>query len=150
MTDLREEWWTQRRAIAEACKRGGHVLITGLGLGLVVESMLQTPGSSVEKVTILEASGDVVALVAEYLETKYAGRVWTHEASAFDWEPPTGEHYTVAWHDIWPNPHDAGRWPEMEILEQHYRPFCDWQGCWVRDYLEAEKKFDARRRCSGD
>lgn len=144
MTDLREEWWTQRLAIAEACLRGGHVLVTGLGLGLVAESMLQTPGSRVEKITIVEASRDVMALVAEHLESKYAGRIEVVHGSAFDWEPPDGVHYSVGWHDIWPNPHDSKRWPEMETLEAHYRPYCDWQGSWVRDYLEAEKLAAAR------
>lgn len=142
MTDLREEWWTQRDAIAEACRRGGHVLITGLGLGLVVESMLQTPGSRVERVSIIEASSDVIALAAGRLRAKYPGRLQVHEADAFSWLPPEGERYSVGWHDIWPNPHDQTRWPEMDVLEDRYRARCDWQGCWVRDYLEAEKRFD--------
>lgn len=144
MTDLREEWWTQRRAIAEARRRGGHVLVTGLGLGLVAESMLQTPGSRVERITIVEASGDVIALVASHLEKKYDGRIVVYEGSAFDWNPPPGDRYTVGWHDIWPNPHDSSRWPEMETLEARYQPYCEWQGSWVRDYLDAEKEVEAR------
>lgn len=43
MTDLYEEWWTQRRAIEEARRRGGDVLLTGLGLGLIAEAILRDP-----------------------------------------------------------------------------------------------------------
>ena len=142
MTDLRQEWWTQRVAVAEACRRGGAVLVTGLGLGQVVESMLQTPGSRVEEVAVVELSRDVIALVGDHLEAKYPGRVRVFQGNAFAWRPPAGARYTVGWHDIWPNPHDAGRWPEMEALEIRYRRYCDWQGSWVREYLREERTAD--------
>ena len=41
MTDLYEEWWTQKNAIDEACRRGGHLLVTGLGLGMIVEAIVK-------------------------------------------------------------------------------------------------------------
>ena len=137
MTDLYEEWWTQKEAIEQACRRGRHVLITGLGLGVVVESMLETPGSKLEGVTIIEASSDVIRLSGPHLRGKWADRLNIVHANAFEWLPPEGTRYTVAWHDIWPNPDDVSIIPEMDRLEQHFAPYCDWQDCWHRKRAES-------------
>lgn len=137
MTDLYDEWWTQRSAIAEALTRGGDVLITGLGLGLVAEAILREPSNRVNLITILEQSSDVIRLVAPYLDTRYPGRIEVIEADAFSWKPPTPRHFTVCWHDIWPDPHSRQVAEEIELLRERYRPWCDWQGFWPEDYLAA-------------
>ncbi len=137
MTDLHDEWWTQRDAIHEACHRGGQVLITGLGLGLVAESMLRTVGSEVERVTIVEISQDVIRLVGDHLRGKLGRSLEIVQASAFEWLPRPGARYSVVWHDIWPNPQDPGCWPEIAILESRFAPFAEWQGSWPRSYREA-------------
>jgi len=64
MTDLYDEWWTQRMAIEQAGVRGGDVLVTGLGLGLVATSMLEFPERRVKRVVVIERSTDVIRLVA--------------------------------------------------------------------------------------
>jgi hypothetical protein len=137
MTDLYDEWWTQRRALTEAVARGGEVLITGLGLGLVAEAMLRAPGRAVERITILEQSADVIRLVQPSLHARHPGRVEVVEADAFSWDPAEGRRFTVVWHDIWPDPY----LPEVEVeiarLEARYQPCCDWQGSWPREYLRA-------------
>ena len=138
MTDLYDEWWTQRAAIAQARERGGEVLITGLGLGLVVASMLEPPGSRVKRVVVIERSADVISLVAPSLEQRYQGQIEIINADAFVWLPPSEQRFSVAWHDIWPNPHQPGVMAEAEQLEQHYAPYCAWQGSWVRDYRATE------------
>ncbi len=140
MTDLHDEWWTQRDAIHEACRRGGRVLITGLGLGLVAMSMLGTAGSGVEQVTIVENSEDVIRLVGDHLVSKFASRLEIVHASAYDWLPPKNARYSVVWHDIWPNPQAPCCWPEIAMLENHYAPFADWQGSWPRSYNQALAK----------
>lgn len=131
MTDLVDEWWTQRPAIEEACRRGGRVLLTGLGLGLVAEAMLLTPNSAVEHVTVVEADADVIALVAPYLAGRHGDAVTVEHADAFAWEPPPEARYGVGWHDIWPNPAESRCLPESRRLIDHYAPFCDWQGSWA-------------------
>ena len=136
MTDLYDEWWTQRAAIAEARERGGEVLVTGLGLGVVVEAMLRAP-SAVSRVTVVELSADVIALVGPYLTGRYGERVEIVQGDAFAWRPPAGRHFTVGWHDVWPDPHAAVCQPDMERLERHYRDHCDWQGFWPREYQRA-------------
>ncbi len=137
MTDLYDEWWTQREAMAQGLHRGGEVLVTGLGLGLVIESLLRPLGSRVERVTVLERSPDVIGLVGPHLEARHGARLRIREADAFDGPPPG--RYSVVWHDIWPNPHAPGIAPEVEALERLYAPCCDWQGSWLRQYWEAER-----------
>ena len=135
MTDLYEEWWTQKSAIDEACRRGGHILVTGLGLGMIVESMLRPSESAVEKVTVLELSPDVIQLTAPHLEARFGHRFEVIETDAFTWQPPAGARYSVGWHDIWPDPYGEVVAGEIARLEDRYRPFCDWQGSWPARFL---------------
>ncbi|MGA7614703.1 MAG: hypothetical protein WBX15_05915 [Thermoanaerobaculia bacterium] len=137
MTDLYDEWWTQRPGIAEAVARGGDVLVTGLGLGLVAEAMLRPSESRVKSITIVELSPDVIRLVGPYLLSRHPGRIDLVEASAFAWEPPDRAHFSVAWHDIWPNPYAPEVTAEMRRLQERYGDWCDWQGFWPRTYFEA-------------
>jgi len=142
MTDFYEEWWSQRVAIREGLERGGHILISGLGLGLVVECLLRPEGSPVEKVTVLEKSGDVLKLVAPHLRKRYGTRLEILNADAMGWQPPTGTRFTVAWHDIWPDP-DADYSEEIALLHARYAPCCDWQRSWTRDsYTEGDAERD--------
>ena len=138
MTDQRDEWWTQRPAIDQACARGGQILLTGLGLGLVAETMLETADSKVERVVVVEASADVIALVAPYLLQRYDGRIAVEHADAFDWTPPAGDRFTVGWHDIWDNPADPSCPAEEATLLERYAPYCDWQGTWSEQWRADE------------
>lgn len=131
MTDLVDELWTQRPALEEAARRGGHVLLTGLGLGLVAEAMLASPVGAVERVTVVEASTDVVALAGPHLAERHGEAIEVVCADAFTWVPPPGSRFTVGWHDIWPNPADPACEPESRRLFSHHAPWCDWQGSWA-------------------
>ena len=135
MTDLYDEWWTQRVAIVEACRRGGSLLITGLGLGLVVESILGAGKGRVREITVLEQSADVIRLIAPHLLARYPGRLRVEQADAYSWQPPSGSRFDLVWHDIWPNPYAAEVEDQMQRLEARYSAHCDWQGCWPREYL---------------
>ena len=137
MTDLYDEWWTQREAVTEALARGGEVLVTGLGLGLVVDAMLREPGSTVSRVTVVEQSPDVVALVGPHLKQRHPGKVEIVHADAFEWQPPVGNRFSVGWHDIWPDPHGDVVREEVARLEARFDSWCDWQGSWPTAYREA-------------
>jgi hypothetical protein len=137
MTDLYDEWWTQRRGIEEALARGGDILVTGLGLGLVAEAILRVSTSNVRHVTIVEQSADVIQLVAPFLQTRYRDKIRITQGNAFTWEAPRGQRFTVGWHDIWPDPHAADNADEMKRLEQHHGAWCDWQGFWPKEYIIA-------------
>ncbi len=137
MTDLYDEWWTQRDALREAA-RGGEILITGLGLGLIAEAVLRRWSARVSRITILELSADVIRLVAPYLAARYGERIEILAADAFSWVPPAGRRFTVGWHDIWPNPHAAEVDEEMARLRARHADWCDWQGFWPEAYRQEE------------
>lgn len=137
MTDLYDEWWTQRVGIVEAIARGGDILVTGLGLGLVAEAMLRPAASKVRRVTIVEISSEVIELVAPFLESRYPERIEIIEADAFSWRPSDNRRFTVGWHDIWPDPNTAENLNDMARLEAQHHAWCDWQGFWPKAYLEA-------------
>ena len=137
MTDLYDEWWTQREGITEALRRGGDVLLTGLGLGLVAEAMLRPAASTVRRVTVIELSPDVIRLVKPYLDRRYPGRVEVVEADAFTWVPPQGRRFTIGWHDIWPDPYTPAVAKDMRRLGGRYSAWCDWQGFWPKSYSDA-------------
>ncbi len=132
MSDLYEEWWSQRVAVEEGMARGGQILISGLGLGMIVECLLRPEDSPVERVTVIEKSKDVIALVADHMDERYGGRLRIINADVFDWDPEHGQRFTVGWHDIWPNPDENYR-HEMVQLRDKFAPHCDWQGFWSRD-----------------
>ena len=138
MTDQHDEWWTQRTAITEAVARGGRVLVTGLGLGLVVQAILDEPSSTVEEVVIVEQSTDVIHLVAPHLIATYGDRIRVVEGDAFSWDVPAGEQFTVGWHDIWPNPQEARCEDEEAALIDRYASVCGWQGTWSAQWRADE------------
>ena len=139
MTDLYDEWCTQKIAMEEALQRGGTVLITGLGLGMIVESIFNTPGCAVTHITVIEKSADVIQLVAPHLAEKYGDRLHIIHADAFTWEPSPQAHFTVGWHDIWPNPFAPETEPDMQRLQRHYQNYCDWQGSWAREFQRMQR-----------
>lgn len=134
MTDLYEEWWSQRVAMEEAVRRGGDVLVTGLGLGMVAETILRSAPESIASVTVIEASREVIALVGPHLEADHPSRLALVHADAFRWTPPAGVRYSVVWHDIWPNPFDPRSVGESHELIARYAPWADWQGSWALVY----------------
>lgn len=109
-------------------KRGGDILINGLGLGVALSEILTS--DAVKSVTVVEKSSDVIALVAP----TYAAdqRVTIIEADAFDWRPPKGQRYSAVWHDIW-DYICADNLPEMATLHRRYGRRADWQGSWCKE-----------------
>jgi hypothetical protein len=121
MTDTPDE----RRDHFEAVFRAkGHVLINGLGLGMVLAAILKKP--EVAAVTVVEIDPDVVALVGPHYTDS---RVNIVTASAFDYKPPKGIRYGAVWHDIWDNI-CGDNLPQMRKLKRKYGRRTDWQGCW--------------------
>ncbi len=135
MTDLYEEWWSQRWAIRKGLEYGGHILITGLGLGLIVDSLLRPVESSVRKITVIEKSRDVIELVGRHLLIRYGDRLEIIETDALDFQPPASKRYSVVWHDIWPNPLTVPP-EEVKILFGRFQNLCSWQGFWNRESYE--------------
>jgi hypothetical protein len=139
MTDLYDEWWTQRTAIERARKVGGSVLITGLGLGLVAREILADPEhrAAIEAIVILEQSADVIRLVGPQLRAELGPCVSIIEADAYTWVAESGSQFDTVWHDIWPDPMASEVDAEMAALRAQHAPWSRWQGFWPEDYRVA-------------
>lgn len=104
---------------AEAVVRGGSILVTGLGLGLVVEEILRRGIDRVRCVTVVENSAEVIELTAPTLRDRFGSAVDIVQGDAFKWTPPNGAHFSTCWHDIWPDPEAPG---VLEQVRQVDRP----------------------------
>lgn len=126
MSDTPDERRDHYEAVCRSC---GHVLINGLGIGMVLAAILKKP--DVTKITVVEIAADVIALVAPHYADK---RVSVVNASAYDYQPPKGERYGAVWHDIW-DTLCGDNLPEMTRLKRKYGRRCDWQGCWGERFI---------------
>lgn len=131
MSDTPAEMWDHYEPVRRA---RGAVLINGLGLGMVLQAVLAKP--DVTDVTVIEASPDVIALVAPHYTDP---RVTIMQADAIAYCPPAGKRYAVVWHDIWDDI-CADNLPEMHRLHRKYGRRCDWQGSWARDLCECQAR----------
>jgi hypothetical protein len=125
----------------------GRVLITGLGLGMVIDMMFRRKPRKVEHVTVIESNPNVAALVWPHYVMKYGGRRLTLvEYDAKKWLPEVGTMFDCAWHDIWPAI-DSDNWEDMKDMRRHYAPYCKRQGFWCENIvrkLHREVEADAR------
>lgn len=106
----------------------GRVLVNGLGIGVVIQALLEK--STVTSVHVVEKEKDVINLVADHYKARFGDRFVLHHASAFDFKPRG--HYSFVWNDIWPDISDMNI-PEMEQLKKKYEHRCSWQGCWAEE-----------------
>lgn len=95
----------------------GHVLITGLGLGMIPLALLA--GDKVEQITVVEKEGDVIKLVSSAFEGLPVAVI---HADAFEWKPPAGTVFDWAWHDIWPDM-CSDYIPEFAVLRRRFSRF---------------------------
>jgi hypothetical protein len=164
MSDTPDEIRDHMGPVAEAERRRGHVLINGLGLGMVAAAILNAElhceecsgyphrggctcepvadrpkRYTVDKVTVIENSPDVIALVGPTLKERYGDRLEIIEADAFTYKPPKGIRYSVVWHDIWPDLCGDNLKP-MGTLHRRYGRRCDWQGSWGKELLKYHRQ----------
>lgn len=106
----------------------GNILINGLGLGVLVQALLNKP--EVVKLTIIEISKDVINLVAPtFLKDK---RVNIINDDAFNYNPPKDEYYNYVWHDIWTNI-SKDNLSEMTKLHRKYAKKTNFQDSWCKE-----------------
>src|SRR5574343_325430 len=73
----------------------GHVLILGLGMGLIVKAIEDNP--NVQTITIIEKYQEVIDLITS--QVSFSGKVSIICADAFEYEPMMN--YDTIWCDIW-------------------------------------------------
>ena len=83
-------------------KATGSVLITGLGLGVVLQACMRKP--EVKDVTVIEKDKDVIKLVANHYYKMFGKeRLKIIHCDAFEFKPEKGKVWDAVWHDIWLN-----------------------------------------------
>lgn len=139
MSDTPAEQQDHQEAVERA---DGRCRVHGLGLGMVVEAMLKRP--RVDRVEVVEASIDVIALVAPTLQARWGDRLVVIHADAYRLRPARGDRYGVVWHDIWPNL-CSDNLPEMAALKEIWAPVAKWQGCWGEPECRLQRQLEGRR-----
>lgn len=135
MSDTTAEQRDHSAAVWQIKRRGGRVLIMGLGIGMVVKAALDC--ENVEHVDVVEISRDLIDLVGPHYE---GPRCTIHHADAYKIKWPPNTRWSVIWHDIWRDISEDNLLG-MAKLARSYGRRCDWQGFWSKDLV-----LDMRRR----
>lgn len=112
----------------------GDVLINGLGLGVVIEMIMQTKPDLIRSMTVIEIDKDVIDLVGSHYLKKYPVINIIHD-DAMTWKSPVGIKYDAVWHDIWDDV-TSDNLPAMKTLARRYGRKAAWQGSWARKICE--------------
>lgn len=123
----------------EIRRRGGRVLVMGLGLGLVVKRALSH--ESVEHVDVVEIDPDVAALVGPSYE---GPRCTIHVDDAYEIAWPRGTRWASAWFDVWPDLCEDNL-DDMARLARRYGRRADWKGYWGKELLLARRRQERAR-----
>ncbi len=118
-------------------KRGGSILINGLGLGIALKKILEY--DNVTDVTVIENSEDVIELVGLYFMDD--SRVNIVHEDAFSFVFPKGKRWNCVWHDIWEEI-CSDNLPEIAKLHRKYGKRTDWQGSWCRKLCENQRRME--------
>lgn len=126
MSDTDDERRDHAEPYFQAHRRGGRVLVHGLGLGMVTGALLRLP--NVDHVDVVEIDTRVI----EHIGPHYAGeRCTIHHGDALTFQWPKDARWTVVWHDIWPEI-TADNLPGMHRLHRRFGRRTEWQGSWAR------------------
>lgn len=134
MSDTPMEKRTNREVVMQA---HGHVLIAGLGLGMILHPIAAK--ASVTEITVIEKYADVTRLVGPTLPAK----VRVIEADIFTWKPERGTRYDTIYHDVWPDITEENL-DEMATLNRRFAR-CKAEGAWVGAWCQDELKAQRRR-----
>lgn len=135
----------EKRTNLEVVERArGRVLIAGLGLGMILRSILKKP--EVAHVTVIEKYEDVVGLVLPSL-TGYSTRLDVIVDDVFKWKRPRSlPRFETIYFDIWPDS-DVSLLPQMNQLHRRYRPMLSeggWMDSWTYGMLREKYRNDSK------
>lgn len=139
--EKRDHYEVLRRAGAMRAER---VLINGLGLGMIVNALLQL--DHVAHIDVVEIDADVIALVGEHYQAAAtaAGKSLTiHHGDAYTIAWPPGTRWDVAWHDIWVSL-CTDNLDTMAVLHRRYGRRTGWQGSWGKELLIRRRRVEVR------
>jgi len=149
MSDTMDERNDHRQPVRKA---QGHVLIAGLGLGLVALACARKP--EVEKVTVIEINADVIGLVTPYLRAALEAeginpdKLEIIEADIYEWKPPRGQKYECIWLDVWEDICTDNLESISKLNRKFARCKAGYRGAWVEDTLRYHLRQEKARRRS--
>jgi spermidine synthase len=139
MTDTNMERRTNRPLIEHA---RGHVLVGGLGLGMVVFGLLAKK-PAIRSLVVLEVSPDVIALIQPHLPVD--ARLTIVQVDVFGWDGwllRKGPQFDTIYFDIWPSI-QASNIPSAELLRGLAAGRVA-RGGWMGDWDTAYRKLERR------
>lgn len=116
----------------------GHVLVAGLGLGMLVHALLERP--DIDSVTVLEVNPLVIQAVGPTL-AEYGPAVRVIEADARTWEPGDNRVPDTVLLDIWPVIGETMHRELAEMREHYARLF---PAARIEGWLERELALSER------
>jgi spermidine synthase len=150
MSDTRMEQDSNYEFLYQA---NGHVLVAGLGIGLILLPALQK--KEVKSIEVVEKSADVIHAVEmqlrSYIMNQKLNRKWSViQGDIFKYKPERGKKWDTIYFDIW---YDicGDNLEEITKLKRKFarrlnreNPKC-WMGAWQEDNL----RYERRRRRGG-
>jgi len=129
---------------AESWGPGARVLVGGLGIGMVINAMIQMP--EVAEIDVIEMDRDVIDLVADHYVTlaeEYGTVLTIHRGSVFEPEKlfVNGDCWDAVWMDIWPFI-SADNLPEFQTLAKLYESRTEWIGFWAEEECNLMKEHE--------
>lgn len=128
MSDTPAEAWENNTFVANA---KGRVLIFGLGMGWVLETILKKP--EVTEVLVCESEGEVINMIAPHFA--HDRRVQIIHCALEDYFMPEEDHWDCIWVDIWDTICSENK-EQMERLSVEWEAHYDWIGFWSYEILE--------------
>lgn len=125
-------------------RANGNVLIAGLGLGMVLTSILDK--EEVKSVTVIEKYQDVIDLISPNYKSDKLSIIC---ADIFEWKPVKGTKYDVIYFDIWPDI-CTDNLDEISRLHNKFKFSLNrsnpnsWMDSWCKEELKYYKRRDSR------
>ncbi|MBI2405149.1 hypothetical protein HYV22_03155 [Candidatus Gottesmanbacteria bacterium] len=122
----------------------GHVVVAGLGIGMLPIALCQK--NEVLSVTVIELEPDIIQLVKPYIEPHCRGKLQIICGDAV--VPPfqiirKSKLFDCAYLDIWPTI-CSDNWEMMKSMLRTYRKLAGHIDAWMREYVQEEARRDRR------
>ena len=121
------------------CHASGRVLIGGLGIGMVLLSLLQD--ENISQITVVELEQEIIDLVLPHIKKfDTHGKLHVVKGNILAFDPPEGSRFDTIYFDIW-DTISADNFAVMQKLRRKFAEFQaenGWLGCWMEKECREE------------